>query len=240
MATSSDKYVLVVEDDGAVRKLEMEILRGAHYDVDQAADGAEALRSIAQRRPDLVVLDLVMPVIDGWGVLASFKTMADPPPVIVVSGQNEDVAPGQLGPCVAGYLRKPFAVARFLDACARAIAIPTTVPASGNRKDPRRSFVVEATLLSGQGAPAVRADLRQISRRGFQIELVIPIQPGDPVRIAFQVPGREKPLELSGRVRWRDERTLGAEIEKVSPTDQALLQGLISDDAKPGSGSSGA
>jgi CheY-like chemotaxis protein len=228
MGALSDKYVLVVEDDAPVRRLEMEILRGADADIEGVGDGAAAIDAIEQRRPDLVVLDLVMPGIDGWGVLEKISALPDPPPVLVVSGRNEIVPPGRLGEYVAGYVRKPFVVTQFVDACTRAINTPSVIPATGGRKEARRSFMVEATLLSPSGSPVLRADLRQISGSGFQVELAIPVRPGDPVRIAFQIPGRQHPLELSGQVRWRDETTFGAEIDEVNAQDREVLRDLIS------------
>ena len=228
MGALSDKYVLVVEDDAPVRRLEMEILRGADADVEGVGDGAAAIEALKQRRPDLIVLDLVMPGIDGWGVLQHVSGQDDPPPVLVVSGRNEIVPPGRLSDFVAGYVRKPFVVTQFVEACTRAMNTPCLIPAAGGRKEARRSFMVEATLLSPTGSPVLRAGLRQISGSGFQVELAIPVRPGDPVRIAFQVPGRQQPLELSGQVRWRDETTFGAEIDEVNAQDRELLRDLIS------------
>jgi DNA-binding response OmpR family regulator len=222
------KYVLVAEDDAAVRMLEVEILRSAGYVVSEAGDGGvaiEALRSGA--RVDLIVLDLVMPYVDGWGVLTHVSGMAQRPPVLVVSGRDEIVPPGRLGEYIAGYVRKPFAIKQLLAACERALSVPQVLPAEGSRKEPRKSFVVEATLLSRAGAPVMRADIQQLSGNGFQLELAIPIKTGDPVRIAFQIPGREQPLELHGQVRWQNDSTLGAEIDDMSSSDQQVLRELI-------------
>jgi DNA-binding response OmpR family regulator len=225
--TTTGKHVLVVEDDDAIRDLEAEVLRGTGYTVEEAADGQAAIEALGRFRPDLIVLDLVMPRVDGWGVLEHVSTLADRPPVLVVSGRDEVVPPGHLGEYVAGYVRKPFTISQLTSACARALTTPQILPASGSRKEPRRSFVVEATLLSETGAPVMRADVHQLSPKGFQLELAIPIRPGDPVRIAFQIPGRERPLELCGQVRWQNESTLGAEIAEVSTMDQAALRELM-------------
>ena len=51
----------------------------------------------------------------------------------------------------------------MLGACERALSVPQVLPATGSRKEPRRSFTVEATLLSELGAPVMRADLHQLS-----------------------------------------------------------------------------
>lgn len=58
--------ILVVEDDNAIRGLVTELLRDDGYDVREATNGIEALERLQEQRPDLIVLDLMMPVMDGW------------------------------------------------------------------------------------------------------------------------------------------------------------------------------
>jgi DNA-binding response OmpR family regulator len=224
---SPESYVLVVEDDESIRNLEAEILRDAGYEVGTAGDGYEAIDAVDRRLPELLLLDLVMPRLDGWAVLEHVSHSDVPPRVLVVSGRDEIVPPGRLGEFVVGYVRKPFTVNQLVTACARALSVPKLLPAVGSRREARKSFVVEATLLSETGAPVMRADLQQLSGQGFQLELSIPVRPGDPLRIAFQIPGRDRPLELCGQVRWQNDTTLGAEIADVSSADQAALRALI-------------
>src|SRR5439155_8103195 len=90
------RHVLVADDDGPVRDLEIAILRGAGYTTEGAENGAVAIESLTARRPDLLLLDLVMPVVDGWGVLEHVHQMPSPPPVVMVSGADEIVPPGHL------------------------------------------------------------------------------------------------------------------------------------------------
>jgi PAS domain S-box-containing protein len=82
--------VLVVDDDPRVRRLVVETLGALGLDLAEAADGAEALAAIAERRPDAVVLDLIMPGVDGFAVLESLQ--ADPTtrtvPVIVLTAKR--------------------------------------------------------------------------------------------------------------------------------------------------------
>ena len=104
------------------------------------------------------------------------------------------------------------------------MASASVVPKGGNRKESRRTFLVETTLVSESGLPLAQAQLLQVSRGGFRVELAIPLQTGDPVRIAFRVPGRSEPLILQGHVRWRQDFTLGAEIENLSPEHERILR----------------
>lgn len=106
----SDKNakVLVVEDDEDVRRSVCAWLDLSGYGVAQAADGARALEAVAAERPDAVLLDLRLPVLDGFGVLRGLARLDGPPPVIVISGQDgiEGVIQAfRLG--AADYLQKP-------------------------------------------------------------------------------------------------------------------------------------
>jgi CheY-like chemotaxis protein len=84
--------VLVVDDDDASRALVRRQLTGGGWDFREAANGEEALASVTQQKPDLIILDLVMPVLDGFGVLAALH--ADEAwrsiPVIVLTGRDLD------------------------------------------------------------------------------------------------------------------------------------------------------
>lgn len=87
--------ILVVDDDDAVRRLVATTLSREGLDLDQASDGVEALARIAERRPDVIVLDLEMPELDGFGVLERLREKPETRsiPVIVLSGR--DVTPAE-------------------------------------------------------------------------------------------------------------------------------------------------
>ncbi len=226
MERSARKRVLVVEDDAMMRQLEQSILEQAGYAVDQAEDGDVAIEWLRKNRPDLVLLDVLMPRVDGWGVLEHVRTMAAPPPVVLVSGLHEILPPGHLNPFVTGYVCKPFDIGQLIKTCAGAIVAEPVIPAGGSRREPRKTFLVETTLLSETGIPLAQGQLVQLSPGGFRVEVGVAIEPGDAVRIAFRLPGRDEPLRLTGRVRWRTEFTLGAEIDDVPSADVSLLKQL--------------
>jgi two-component system, OmpR family, response regulator MprA len=102
-------FVLVVDDEPDILLLHRLNLESAGHSVALAADGITALERIADRRPDCVVLDVMMPVLDGWGVLERLKAVPDPPPVLVVSAKSSPADIGrarELG--AADFLAKPF------------------------------------------------------------------------------------------------------------------------------------
>ncbi|MCA1840516.1 MAG: response regulator transcription factor [Actinomycetota bacterium] len=84
-------HVLVVEDDDSVRSLLVMLLRAEGYDASEAKDGSIALEVADQRRPDLVILDLMLPGVDGEAVVRGMwasPSLVDVP-VVVVSAKYE-------------------------------------------------------------------------------------------------------------------------------------------------------
>ena len=116
------RTVLVVDDEFGVSEVLTEILGGAGYHVLTAIHGRQALERIAETRPDVILLDFMMPVLNGAGTLAALA--AGPAhrdiPVILMSSLPEASIAEQASGYVA-FLRKPFRVAAVLEAIARAL-----------------------------------------------------------------------------------------------------------------------
>lgn len=112
---SDDKTsVLVTEDDAAVRDLIVTALRSHGYQTLTAIEGEEAMRVIADAQPNIVLLDLGLPDIDGVDVIHKVR-MWSKVPIIVVSARTEDS--DKIGALDAGaddYLSKPFSVGELL------------------------------------------------------------------------------------------------------------------------------
>jgi len=92
------KKILVVEDDKFLRELITQKLIKEDYETLEAVDGEEGIKKIKEEKPDLVLLDLILPGIDGFEVLSKKKEdpSLDSIPVIILSnlGQKEDVERG--------------------------------------------------------------------------------------------------------------------------------------------------
>jgi DNA-binding response OmpR family regulator len=100
--------VLVVEDEPDTVMLLKHILRSAGFNVMGAMSGSEAIKKCAEIKPDLILLDLMMPDMDGWETYRYLRQMGDVP-VIVISavGNKEDIVKAlRLG--IDDYLTKPF------------------------------------------------------------------------------------------------------------------------------------
>jgi two-component system response regulator MprA len=107
--------ILVVDDEPAVRDSLDRALRLEGYHVDLAADGAEALSSLADESPDAVVLDLMMPRVDGLEVCRRMRAAGDRTPVLVLTAR--DAVTDRVKGLDAGaddYLVKPFALDELL------------------------------------------------------------------------------------------------------------------------------
>lgn len=92
MSADKKKTILAVDDDPAFLRLVENSLKAAGYEVITASDGDEAFKTASSRKPDLVVLDLLLPKMDGWRVCQKLKTdpLCKHIPVILLSGLIEE------------------------------------------------------------------------------------------------------------------------------------------------------
>ncbi len=92
------KKILIIEDDKFLRELIGQKLLKEGYDIVEAVDGEKGIKSIKDEKPDLVLLDLILPGIDGFEVLSKMKKDAATAqtPVIILSnlGQKDDIEKG--------------------------------------------------------------------------------------------------------------------------------------------------
>lgn len=94
--------ILIIEDDNFLRELIVRKLLKEGFDIAEALDGEEGLKKIKEEKPDLVLLDLILPTLDGFEVLSKIKDDVDTQsiPVLILSnlGQKDEIERGlQLG-----------------------------------------------------------------------------------------------------------------------------------------------
>lgn len=101
--------ILIIEDDKFLRELIIQKLGKEGFDLAEAADGEEGVRKMKEEKPNLVLLDLILPGIDGFEVLRRAKADKElaPIPVVILSnlGQKDDIDKG-IGLGAADYLIK--------------------------------------------------------------------------------------------------------------------------------------
>jgi len=158
MEAKPDKTILIVEDDRNTADLAALYLRREGFEVVTAADGEQALDLAERHRPDLVILDLMLPRIDGWEVCRRLRQSSDVP-VIMLTARDEEVdrvAGLTLG--ADDYVVKPFSprelVARVLAVLRRA-----------------RSFTDSSGTVLQQGDIRLDLEKRRLQVRRQEVEL---------------------------------------------------------------------
>jgi CheY-like chemotaxis protein len=110
--------VLVVDDDPAIRAAVRDLLEDQGIPVETATDGQDALAKVAQRLPRLVLLDMRMPVMDGWGFAAAMRDAGLVAPVVVMTAAADARRwADEIG--AIGVVPKPFGIDELIGAVER-------------------------------------------------------------------------------------------------------------------------
>lgn len=142
--------VLLVEDDEVLAGIMRRHLTKAGHDVEWAADGDRGLRKIRFERPDVCIVDLMMPGTDGWGLIEQMRAEGIATPVIVLSARSsEHDKVHTLGIGADDYLVKPASMRELVARVAAALRRSGRSPAAAPERD-------EAPLE----APGIRIDFR--------------------------------------------------------------------------------
>jgi CheY-like chemotaxis protein len=115
----SDALVLVVEDEPDIRIMTRFMLEQRGYTVEEAATGGQALETLAGQRPDVVLLDIRLPDVEGWEVLRTIRAderLADVPVLIMSAHSSGGTKEQATREGSDGYLVKPFREKELLEA----------------------------------------------------------------------------------------------------------------------------
>jgi DNA-binding response OmpR family regulator len=102
------RRILVVEDNADLRELLQVMLSRAGFEVVEAGDGRAALRALFSQRPDLVMLDVAMPALDGWQTLDRIREVSDVPVLMLTGSASELEKVRGLRGGADDYVTKPF------------------------------------------------------------------------------------------------------------------------------------
>lgn len=118
------QYILVVDDDDDFREALSEVLTEAGYPVQQAENGEVALARVGDEPPGIVLLDLKMPVLDGWGVMERMRGDARSSgiPILILSAYGFEWEAELLG--AQGYIPKSVGMEEILDRVRKAAGAP--------------------------------------------------------------------------------------------------------------------
>jgi DNA-binding response OmpR family regulator len=178
--------VLVVDDDPDIRRLVAELLRRAGHQVREAEDGRAGLREFHAWRPNLVILDVTMPELDGFATLERIRDLSNVP-VMILSARGaelERVRGLQVG--ADDYVVKPFGRQELT---ARVAALLRRAAAGGDDEGP--DTYADRFLTIDFGQRAVTADGREVRLTPLEFKLLATL-----VRHPRQVLGRDQLLEL--------------------------------------------
>ena len=131
--TNSLARILVAEDETSLNDLLQDALRMNGYETISAKHGLEALRLIREEKPDLVILDINMPQLDGFGVIEKLRNENNNVPVIVLTArdQKDDKSIG-FGLGADDFVTKPFGLEELLMRVAAVLRRSKNTPTSGN------------------------------------------------------------------------------------------------------------
>jgi DNA-binding response OmpR family regulator len=189
--------VLVVDDDADIRELVRELLARAGYDVVEAPNGTEALKVFYSQQPDFVILDVQMPVLDGWETLTRIRDVSDVPVLMLTARAEELDKVRGLRAGADDYLTKPFGRQELL------ARVSANLRRAGTR-DTVPELYADAFLTIDFAQRAVFAGDEQVSLTPLEFRLLTAF-----VQNPNQVLSHEQLLELV----WGDQRA--AERDQV-------------------------
>ncbi|MGH7325217.1 MAG: ATP-binding response regulator, partial [Candidatus Rokuibacteriota bacterium] len=221
--TPSSSVVLVIDDDPTVRELMERFLVKEGFAVITAADGVEGLRRAREARPTAITLDVLMPDLDGWAVLAALKSdpaLADIP-VILVTVVDEQSRGYSLG--AADYLVKPVDRERLYDALrrlcgtrpsGRLLVVDDDVT---TRAIVRQALVREGwTVTEAENGRVALARLAEARPDAIVLDLLMP-----------EMDGFEFLAELRRSAAWRDVPVLVLTAMDLGEADRRRLSGEV-------------
>jgi len=169
--------ILIIEDELPMRTALHDVLVGEGYRVLTAAEGETGLRRALEEKPDLILLDIMMPKLDGYAVCAELRRLSNPVPILMLTakGQIEDRVQG-LDAGADDYLVKPFSteellarVRAMLRRVQRQTKLPTTLTLGDAHLD-----LVKQTARRGRKA-------LHLTAKEFAMLRLMAASPGEPV-----------------------------------------------------------
>lgn len=157
--------ILVVEDDMDIQELLREFLREAGYAVSVAGDGVEAMEFFGKNRYDLILLDIMLPKIDGFGVCELIRKQSQVPIIMLTALGGEEEQIRGLDLQVDDYIVKPFSVPVLI----RKIA--AVLRRSGRTREEERKTIVYGNLVLDLDnySATVEGNVYELTQREFEV-----------------------------------------------------------------------
>ena len=189
--------ILVVDDEADIRELLRELLGRAGHEVVEAPNGSEALKLFYSEHPDFVILDVQMPILDGWETLARIREVSDVPVLMLTARAEELDKVRGLRAGADDYLTKPFGRQELL------ARVSANLRRAGSRQEAPETYA-DGFVTIDFAQRAVRAGGEEVALTPLEFRLLAAF-----VQNPNQVLSHAQLLELV----WGDERA--AERDQV-------------------------
>lgn len=210
-----DSRVLVVDDDPDVRGLLREMLERAGCLVREARDGREALKILYDARPDIILLDVTMPDLDGWQTLERVRDLTDVPVVMLTAANAELEKVRGLQGGADDYVTKPFGRQELL------ARINALLRRAVTQRPPERETYEDDLLAVDVANAAVRVRSKEVQLTPLEFRLLLAF-----VRHPDQVLSRDQLLDLV----WGDSTAVAPDQVKLYVGYlRRKLEGALSD-----------
>lgn len=174
--------ILVIDDSKVIRMRVREMLPPGNFEVLEAKDGVEGLNLIRQERPNLIMLDFLLPKMSGWEVFQQIQTNSDLQsiPLVLMSGRKEEVTEKITEPFeYFAFVEKPFEKKHLVDAIKEAMTkakLPRQTPASAKTSAPTDSSAAasaaEIETLNAKVAK-MQAEIDALKKQLTQVVTII-------------------------------------------------------------------
>lgn len=209
--TSPSRRLLLIDDDARIRELLTRYLTEQGFDVDVYADASQLEKRLQQRRPHLLILDLMLPGEDGLSVCRKIRARNDNLPIIMLTARGDDVdriIGLEMG--ADDYLPKPFNPRELLARIQAVLRRQGEVPALAAALDPEEVYVFADYRLDAGQRKLFRGEVEvPLSQAEFSLLKVLAMHPRHPL-------SRERLLELSrGREFEAFDRSVDVQISRL-------------------------
>ncbi|NKE48032.1 response regulator [Roseomonas frigidaquae] len=229
----NNRSVLVVDDENALRDIFVAWFRRAGYEVSAAQNGAEALSICGDRRIDLVVSDMRMPVMDGITLARRLQDGRSPvPKILLVTGFADlSVMEAYALGSVQSILSKPTRRSALLAEAERALqdrAARWCGPMTEPLRNGLRASYPSLPQALGEGG-------LRLGQGGLSLEASSTMQTNEPLRLALEFADEARRIEAQAILCWSDSRRrrLGLEIRAVAPDSRDWALEVFASHALP-------
>ncbi len=158
--------ILVIDDSKVIQKTVKGMLPAGNFEILEAKDGEEGLKLIKQAKPNLIMLDFLLPKVSGWDVFQKIQATAEfkKIPLVVMSGRKEEVTekiPEPFDKFFFAFLEKPFEKKDLMDAIKLAMTLAKKRPEDGGAP-PKTGAAPAAAAAGGDDVAAMKAQMAKM------------------------------------------------------------------------------